>query len=142
MANDYDKLFRENIEQLLVPLARRFFGANPERFTELPDDIQTTIERRPDFLKKVVAQSPKDKDFLLHIEVQTQDDHEMIYRMMEYSAILIRKYKIDVRQSVVYIGTGKSKMMSTLQYSGHHFRYRLISFSDYDYRLFLDSDLP
>ena len=127
---DYDKIFKENLERIILTLAQRFFDITPEQLSEIPDDIQTTIERKPDFLKRVAAK--EGKDYILQIEFQSHDDDEMAYRMLEYSAMLIRKYKTDVRQTVVYIGEGKSKMTDRLSYTGHRFMYKLVSLSDYD----------
>ena len=38
----------------------------------------------------------------------------MVYRMAEYKAILQRKYKIPVQQFVIYLGTKKSRMRTSL----------------------------
>ena len=43
----------------------------------------------------------------MHIEVQTKDDHEMLFRMQEYHAMLLRKYRMRIFQMVFYIGEGK-----------------------------------
>ena len=55
---------------------------------ELPDDVQLTKERKPDVLKK--ATNSKRETFVLQIEFQVANDDEMVYRMHEYKAMLIR----------------------------------------------------
>lgn len=52
MANEYDKVFKENIEEIILPLAEKLFGIHPETLEEIPDDLQITIERKPDFFEK------------------------------------------------------------------------------------------
>ena len=79
---------------------------------EVKDNIQITIGRETDFLKRVIDQDGK--EFLLHLEFQTTNDPKMIYRMAEYRAILQRKYGIPVRQVVIYLGSEKPKMRTQL----------------------------
>jgi len=51
---------------------------NPKNLREIPNDLQITLERKPDFLKRVVTdksvnlKDKKQKDFILQIEFQTQ----------------------------------------------------------------------
>ena len=80
MANEYDKIFKENIEELLPYLAHRLLNIDAATFEELPDDLQITVERKPDFLKRI---KPADAlpTYLLHIEFQYETDAEMPYRM-------------------------------------------------------------
>ncbi len=79
MAQHYDKIFKENIEELILPLAKKVLSLNLENLEELKDDLQTTIERKPDFLKKVVSNDKKQSDYILHIEFQTVDEPKMVY---------------------------------------------------------------
>eukprot|EP01132_Coremiostelium_polycephalum_P012055 gene12055-14742_t len=80
---------------------------------ELKDDIQYTKERKTDLLKKVKdAQGQK---YILHIEYQKKNERIMVYRMAEYSIMLQRKYKLPVKQFVIYIGQDDFKMSTTIQ---------------------------
>jgi hypothetical protein len=98
VANDYDKIFKENIENLIPFLARKVLGIDVDILVELPDEIQLTVERKPDFLKKVIPTNGSEH-YLLHLEFQTVVDKDMPYRMLEYFALLLRKYRLPVRQS-------------------------------------------
>lgn len=51
MANPYDKILKEIVEEIFVPMAQRMLGIYPVKTEELPDDLHQTIERKPDFLK-------------------------------------------------------------------------------------------
>ena len=44
MSNEYDKIIRENIEAVILPLADKILGISPTLIEEIPDDLQTTIE--------------------------------------------------------------------------------------------------
>ncbi|WP_020602503.1 hypothetical protein [Spirosoma spitsbergense] len=50
MSQDYDKIIKENIEEIMLPLARKVLNLpEPAGIVEIPDDLQYTIERKPDF---------------------------------------------------------------------------------------------
>ena len=53
MANHYDKILKENIEEILTPLAEKLLNISLANAKELPDAIQITLEREPDILKMV-----------------------------------------------------------------------------------------
>lgn len=58
MSQDCDKIVKENIELIMLPLGRKVLGmAEPEGMIEIPDDLQYTIERKPDFLKLITDAS-------------------------------------------------------------------------------------
>lgn len=148
-SQEYDKIFKENIEELIIPFAEKLLNINPKNLREIPNDLQTTLERKPDFLKKVVAdksqkkiEKNKQKDFILHIEFQTVDEKDMAHRMNEYYAILYRKYKLDVHQYVFFIGEGKAKMEKTIEAKNLSFRFEVINMQDFSYELFLNSNKP
>ncbi|WP_338793040.1 hypothetical protein [Bernardetia sp. MNP-M8] len=144
-SQEYDKIFKENIEELIIPFAEKLLNINPKNLREIPNDLQTTLERKPDFLKKVIAdksQKEKIKDFILHIEFQTVDEKDMAHRMNEYYAILYRKHKLDVHQYVFFIGTGKAKMKQIIEAKNLSFRFEVINMQDFSYELFLNSNKP
>jgi beta-xylosidase len=93
-SSQYDKIFKENIEAVILSIMQNLLGITAVSLEELPDDIQHTKERKPDILKKVIDN--QGNTFILQIEFQVVDEPEMVYRMLEYKAMLLRKYKIDV----------------------------------------------
>lgn len=141
MAQDYDKIFKENIEEIILPLAEKLLNIHPEELEEIPDDLQITIERQPDFLKKVVHKDD-DQDYILQIEFQTEDEPKMAYRMLEYYGILLRKYELEIRQYVFYIGKGKASMKTAIALSKLQFSFELINLQDIDYQKFIVSNRP
>ena len=62
--------------------------------------------------------------------------------MLEYFVMLLRRYKIPVRQYVIYIGSGIPSMPDYLRSGPLSFSYSLISISTVDYKLFLGSEKP
>ena len=138
--NQYDKIFRENLEAALPGLIRNVLGIHAVHTEELPDDIQHTKERKPDVLKKVTDKNGN--TFVLHIEFQVKDELEMVYRMAEYYIMLLRRYQLPVQQYVIYIGAGNPGMADHIVSEQMNFKYRLIALSTVDYHLLLRSDNP
>ncbi|PIY08793.1 MAG: hypothetical protein COZ18_10520 [Flexibacter sp. CG_4_10_14_3_um_filter_32_15] len=71
MAQEYDKIFKENIEQVALSLTEKLLGIRPKKLKEISVDLQKTIERKPDFIKKVVHKDSS-RDYILHIEFQAK----------------------------------------------------------------------
>jgi len=139
-ANQYDKIFRENMEIVLPGIIKHLLKLDIVDSEELPDDLQYTKERKPDLLKRV--RDASDKVYVLHVEYQTKNEADMVFRMAEYSVMLQRRYRLPVKQYVVFIGSAKPKMATAFATEDHQFRYNLVAFSSIDYKIFLKSDKP
>ena len=144
MPNNYDKIIKENIERLILPIAERLLGIYVGELEEIPDDLQVTLERKPDFTKKTVDQHGK--PFILHLEFQVDDVRTMVLRMQTYKALLQKKYPLPVEQFVIYLGKKRPKMKHTLRdlIEGEKtdYAFTLINIQDYNYRTLLASDVP
>ena len=92
MAQEYDKVWKENIEEIILPLAKKMLNIFPEMMEQISTDLQRTLERKPDFLRKVKSADAATSDYILHIEFQSNDNEEMAYRLLEYHALLLRKF--------------------------------------------------
>lgn len=139
-SNQYDKILKENLEAFIPGLIENVLGITAVSSEELPDDIQHTKERKPDVLKKITDN--QENTYVLQIEFQVADEPEMVYRMAEYYIMLERKYKLPVRQFVVFLGSSVPKMPIRLDRENLTFNFPLIYFSALDYRLFLRSNRP
>ena len=49
-----------------------------------------------------------------NLEFQNTNDDEMPYRMASYHALLLQKYKMPIRQVLVYVGKAKYNMQTEL----------------------------
>jgi len=136
--NQYDKIFRENMEAALPGIIEHLLGLDIVHSEEIPDDIQHTKERKPDLLKKVTDSSGN--VFILHIEYQLKSENEMVYRMAEYMIMLQRKYSLPVKQFVLFMGAGKAIMPPEITDDRLKFSYQLIALSEISYKLFFKSD--
>ena len=115
-------------------------GITATESEELPDDIQHTKERKPDVLKKIT--DTQGKIFVLHLEFQLVDEPEMIYRMADYHIMLARKYKLPIRQYVLFLGSGIPKMETRYESELMRYEFPLIAFTSLDYHTFLKSEQP
>jgi hypothetical protein len=94
MANHYDKILKENLEEIFIPITEKILGISLENAEELPDAIQITLGREPDLLKKI------DDKYILQVEFQVADDPDMADRMFVYYAFLWSKYHLPIKQYV------------------------------------------
>lgn len=138
--SQYDKIFKENIEAVMPSLMQNILGITAIKTEELPDDIQHTKERKPDVLKKVT--DSQGSTFVLHLEFQLVDEPEMVYRMADYFIMLMRKYKIPIRQFVIFLDKAKPTMPTRIEGDYLIFHFPLISFVQLDYQIFLKSNRP
>ncbi|GAA4792224.1 hypothetical protein GCM10023231_20210 [Olivibacter ginsenosidimutans] len=139
-ANQYDKILRENLEVTLPVIIREILGLDIIESEELPDDVQHTKERKPDALKKVTDTTGN--TFVLHVEFQVKDESDMIFRMLEYYAMLMRRYRLPIRQYVVFLGDADPHMHTGMDTDNLKFNYNLVSVHNTNYSLFLKSDNP
>jgi len=137
---DFDKVIKENIEAIFIPLLNKLLNLSIAESFEIKDKIQKTIEREPDYLKRIIDN--KGNQFILQLEFQTTDNPEMVYRMAEYKAILQRKYQLPVRQFVIYLGANQSSMRTKLPESEQITGFELTSIHDFPVEEILASDIP
>jgi hypothetical protein len=138
--NQYDKILRENLEAIIPGLLKNVLGITAVESEELPDDLQHTKERKPDVLKKIVNEIGD--EFVLQLEFQVSDEPDMVYRMAEYYIMLERRYRLPIRQFVVFLGATTPRMAVKLDRPNLQFNFPLVSFVELDYQLFLKSNQP
>lgn len=100
MAQDYDKILKENLSAFVPFLVKSILGITIAKEETLELNIQYTIEHEPDFLKIVVDDTGK--RYILHVEFQTKDE-DMRFRLMVYKGLLLLKHGLPVKQVVLYI---------------------------------------
>ncbi|MEM9933757.1 MAG: hypothetical protein AAF824_09095 [Bacteroidota bacterium] len=138
--NFYDRIIKENLEAILLPLSEKLLGISIDNVKPLTEKLQTTLEREPDFIRLV--QTTQNEKFILHLEFQTTDELQMVYRMAEYRAILQRKYRIPVRQFVIYLGRTKPKMRTDLLEKEKISGFVLVDIADIPYQELIHSNVP
>jgi hypothetical protein len=82
-------------------------------------ELPAVQERRLDLVLLLADET------LLHIELQSSNDRDMGLRMLEYYALLWRRYRKPVRQVVLYVGTARMRMARTFSTDAVRFVYGL-----------------
>lgn len=138
--NIYDKVFKENIEPLIVPLAAEKLNLKIKSRKLLKDKLLVTQEREVDFLYEIITDL--DKKIILHIEVESNDNPDMVIRLAEYHAMIYRKYKLPIMHVVIYLGEEKSKMRATLDGEEIFTSFTKIELRDFNTEDLLSSNIP
>ncbi|MDJ1483614.1 hypothetical protein QNI16_24155 [Cytophagaceae bacterium YF14B1] len=136
--NQYDKIFKENLEAVTLALIEKVLQIQIASYERLPQELQRTLERKPDQLLKIT--NKQGDTFLLQLEFQLMDEEEMIYRMLEYIGLLWRKYKLPVKQYVIFLSDQEPRMQTKIEKENLMFSFYLVQFSTISYELFLSSD--
>jgi hypothetical protein len=139
-ASQYDKIIKENMNRAMPDLLSGVLGIQATRAEDLAERIQHTKERAPDQLKKITDDTGE--TFVLHVEWQLKNDTEMTNRMLEYRAMLRRKYRLNIRQYVLFMGKTASTMVNRIEERDLKFCYHLIVLYKIDYKVFLASEKP
>lgn len=139
MPNTYDNIFRENNEAFFLNLIKRHFGFDIVETSDLPGKMVRTLEREPDFVKMV--KTSKGEKFIIHLEYQTTNDPNMMDRMRLYHAMLMEKYKVRVRQLVVYIGQEPARMKTQMSEEEVMSGFELLDLARSDVEVYLNSEV-
>jgi len=138
--NLYDRMFKENGEFMFEPLLEMELGMKIKEYQPLQEKLPKTLEREIDFLYKIITEVGK--EMLLHIEFQSTNNSEMIYRMAEYHALIYRKYRMAIEHIVMFLGASKQKMISELPEEAIFKGFKLICFNEIDPEKLLSIEKP
>ena len=113
--NIYDKILRENLLKIFLPFIAEVLDCKITKVQALPDKQPTTVIRETDSFLLVETDSATEPRFILHLEFESGDDPEMIYRMSEHHGIELRKYRLPIKHIVVYFGQKPPRMRTKLR---------------------------
>jgi len=138
--NLYDKIIKENAEQLFLPLIEDHLKVKIKRFQPFQEKMQTTIEREMDFFYEV--ETVENDTFLLHLEFQTENDKEMIYRAAEYHGMALRRKRLPIRHIVIFLGAGTMTMKTQLKEAEVFTGFEVINVNEMNTSELLTSQVP
>ncbi len=138
--NFYDKIFKENAEAIFLPLVERELGIQIKSFKPYVAKLQTTLKREMDFFYEV--ETMDNECFLLHLEFQTEDELDMVYRNAEYHGIALNLRKMEIRHIVVYLGINTPSMPTQLPSKQVYKGFDLIDVHSFDHTQLLQSQVP
>ncbi len=145
--NKYDIIFKDRLKINFLALLKNKFNKGFDSYqniTPSPVELPKTLERKADF---VFLAEQNTKELVLHLEIQTVDDMDMVNRMFLYVALLNEQYKniyenMSIKQIVLFLGEKSgaiSKMPFEKAFTSFTYRYELINISEIDYKDFFGS---
>jgi predicted transposase/invertase (TIGR01784 family) len=138
----YDRIFKENAEEIYASLIKALLKIDTSTTVPLSDsDLQHTIERKADFLRKVMP-THNLSAYALHIEIQSDNHPAMHKRMLLYHTLIFQTYNLDSEQFVIYIGNELLDMPTQILHKKMAFSYTIIDIRRYDYEEFLQASTP
>ena len=138
--NQYDKIFKENAESLFIPLIEEHLRVKIKTFQPLKTKLQTTLEREMDFFYEI--ETIEGEKFLLHLEFQTEDEPNMVYRKAEYHGIALNLKKMEIRHLVIYLGTNSPTMPTQLPDNQVYRGFDIIDIHALNHQILLQSQVP
>ena len=138
--NQFDKIFKEDAEAIFMPLVEARLGVKIKTSTPFKEKRQTTLEREMDFFYEI--ETEEGEKFILHLEFQTEDEPEMIYRSGEYHGIALRQTRMEIRHIVIYVGVGTPLMPTKLPEKEVYRGFDLVNVHEFNCEALLQSQVP
>ena len=135
-----DIISKDILKRIALDMARVLLHLRVDS-AEVIETVRERIEdRRADLVAKM--QGP-DGEFILHIEIQNDNETVMTARMLRYRAdILHSGYQQDIRQFVIYIGQPRLTMPGGICQTGLDYRFDIIDMHTVDCQALLTQDTP
>ena len=137
-----DIISKQLIQRIAVDLAVYLLKLeiNAEDLELVATEQQRVEDRRADVVAKVKQPGG---EFILHIEIQNNNDATMPLRMLRYYAdIGFAQANIPIHQYLIYIGGQKLTMPAQKSDHGLDYRYTIIDMHTVDYQDLLKQDTP
>lgn len=128
---NYDIPLKELFHQAPQELLKLLTGSQAVELLNV--EYPSIKVRKPDLVTRL------EDGRIYHLELQTKNDKNMLWRMLEYYALIYTHYNIAPLQQVLYVG--KAKPYFTTHYQAEHlkFDYQLIDIRDIDCQVLLES---
>ena len=107
----YDRISKDLLQNIKVPLVRFLTGMEPKEVIPLNIEFQQIQSKAADLL--FIARF-EECEKLFHIEIQTDNHPQMLYRMLGYFNEILRQYGMLPHQSVLYFGRHKLNMRNRI----------------------------
>ncbi|QWR77489.1 hypothetical protein [Candidatus Magnetomonas plexicatena] len=140
MPNQYDKIFKESLKEVVYVLLEKLLGIKAVNITQLDTKLQVTDEREADFLLDITLHDGS--SFIQHIEFQADNYKPMPYRMLRYRLYGSEKYKKPIKQILFYIGKEPLRMKNYIREDKITYEYDIIDFRTIDCEQFMNADTP
>jgi len=139
-----DIISKQVLRQLAVDIANRLLNleVDTQAVDVLESEFQRIESRHADLVVRLKEAKTK-KPFILHLEIQNNNDNTMPLRMLRYLTDIQLNYKDDdIRQYVLYIGASRLRMKSSINTKYLNYHYHLLDIHTVDCRILLEQDTP
>lgn len=137
-----DIISKQLIQRIAVDLAVYLLklDINSEDLELLATEQQRVEDRRADLVAKVKQAAT---EFILHIEIQNNNDATMPLRMLRYyTDICFAHPNLSIHQYLIYIGSQKLTMPAQKCDYGLKYRYTIVDMHEVDYQDLLKQNTP
>ena len=131
----YDLVVKDLFQRDHPSLLDRLTGGKAVRAV-LSVELARVEERRADLVLLLSDRT------ILHIEFQSSNDKNMPYRMGIYCLLLGQKYRLRVRQVVLYVGSARMRMEDHVDLGETKAAYTLMEIREIDARELIGSGRP
>ncbi len=97
-------------------------------------EYATVRQRRADLVARLANQQ------LLHLEIQSDNDDEMVWRELEYCGLIAQTHHQIPLQIVLYVGAAPARFDTEIDTTDLKYRYHLIDIKELDCTSLLESD--
>ena len=138
--NAFDKIMKEIVEKIFRPLIEERLGVKIVHSIPLKEKMQTTVEVEMDFFYEIITETGE--HFILHIEFESGNNLDMVYRVGEYHGMSQRRNKLPIRHFVVYLGLEPPTMRTELKPKEVFTGFELLNVRTLDTNQLLSSQVP
>jgi predicted transposase/invertase (TIGR01784 family) len=140
MPNQFDRIFKENIEALFHFFAARE-GVKIEKSEEIKDKIQATVEREADFVRKIIF-AKKKLNSILQLEFQLGAGKRLPHRLLLYRALLYHEHDLSVKQIVIFLASKPIKMKNFIEQENLYLGFHVVNVCEIPYHEFIKTKAP
>ena len=131
-----DTISKEVIKTIVKDISKYFLKIDINEIEFLEQEKERIESRRADIVAKING------DFVLHLEIQNQNDKQMPYRMLRYWLDIKQSTTLPVRQYLIYIGKKNLSMSAGLYEDDVNYLYNVVDVKKIDCELLLKEDTP
>ena len=121
---------KETIQTITKDIATYILKLQIKNIRFIDKELKRVEKREADI---VALCNIDDKDSILHLEIQNNNDSLMPKRMLRYYVDIKTKYpKLNIYQYLIYIGKQKLTMKDNIKDKNLNYRYNIIDMHDID----------
>ena len=139
-SQQFDKLLQENIKEIFLPFVIKRMGIEVDKIEPLKIKLHRTHAREADWL--FMVSDTEGNVYILHVEFQSHNDRNMVYRIGEYHGMIQRQYKLPIRHFVVFLGDEPMNMQQQLPGKQVYHGFESINLYDIPWQKLIDSEVP